>query len=58
MAKDIPYTPYTEQTLHRLAALEPRTLALMHGSTFRGDGRKALRELAVVIKETVGAAPL
>src|SRR2546423_4651697 len=25
LAKDMPYTPYTDQTLRRLAALEPRT---------------------------------
>ncbi len=38
--------PGTRPTLERLAALEPRTLAIMHGSSFRGDGAKALRELA------------
>jgi len=31
--------------LDKLAATEPRTLALMHGSSFRGDGAKLLREL-------------
>jgi len=36
-ANDMPYTPYTETTLRRLATLAPRTLALMHGSSFRGD---------------------
>jgi len=51
MAKDMPYTPYTESTLHRLAALEPQILAVMHGSSFRGDGRTALLELARVVKE-------
>lgn len=50
MAKDIPYTPYTDSTLQRLAALEPRTLAVMHGSSFRGDGRKAILDLAAVIR--------
>lgn len=54
LAHDMPYTPYTDATLRRLAALEPRTLALMHGSTFRGDGRKAILELAGVLKETLG----
>lgn len=33
-------------TLRRLAALEPRTLALMHGPSFSGDGGAALRDLA------------
>jgi flavorubredoxin len=51
LAKDMPYTPYTESTLHRLAALEPQTLAVMHGSSFHGDGRTALIELAKIVKE-------
>jgi hypothetical protein len=38
LANDMPYTPYTDSTLHRLADLKPQTLALMHGSSFRGDG--------------------
>ena len=53
LAKDMPYTPYTDSTLQRLAALEPQTLALMHGSSYRGDGRKAILELADVIRETL-----
>jgi flavorubredoxin len=51
MAKDMPYTPYTDSTLRRLAALAPTTLATMHGSSFRGDGQKALLDLAGVLKE-------
>ena len=54
LAKDMPYTSYTESTLRRLAALEPRTLAVMHGSSFRGDGRKALLDLTAAIKEIIG----
>ena len=54
MAKDMPYTPYTDSTIGRLAALAPRTIALMHGSTFTGDGERALRDLATVIRETLG----
>jgi flavorubredoxin len=38
--------PTTVATLERLAELEPRTLALMHGSSFTGDGGAALRALA------------
>ena len=44
LANYMPYTPYTESTLQRLAGLKPRTLAAMHGSTFVGDGAKALRQ--------------
>ncbi|MGH8609047.1 MAG: MBL fold metallo-hydrolase [Gammaproteobacteria bacterium] len=50
MAQDMPYTPYTYSTLHRLAALKPRTLAVMHGSSFRGNGEKAILDLAAVTK--------
>ena len=38
--------PNTTPVLERLAALEPRTLALMHGPSFRGDAAAALRALA------------
>ena len=38
--------PGTEPALRRLAALKPRTLALMHGSSFAGDGAAALDGLA------------
>ena len=57
LANDMPYTPYTETTLQRLAALEPRTLAVMHGSSFRGDGRTAILDLAEAIKETLSKGP-
>lgn len=39
-------SPAMGGTLRRLAELSPRTLALMHGPSFRGDGRAALRALA------------
>lgn len=39
-------TATTASTLRRLAELEPRTLALMHGPAFAGDGAAALRDLA------------
>lgn len=38
--------PSTPATIERLAELRPRTLALMHGSSFRGDGAGALHALA------------
>lgn len=41
-----PYTSYTDATLKMLAALEPKLLATMHGSSISGDGGGALRELA------------
>lgn len=54
LANDIPYTPYTQSTLERVALLAPRTLAIMHGSSYRGDGAAALRALAPVIREVHG----
>ena len=40
------YTPATGDTIRGLAELQPRTIAVMHGSSFRGDGARALRGLA------------
>lgn len=48
------YMPYTSQTagvLRSLAELKPETLAVMHGSSFVGDGGRLLGELAGVIRE-------
>lgn len=45
----MPYSslsPTLPVVLGQLADLEPRTLAVMHGSSFRGDGGTALRTLA------------
>jgi flavorubredoxin len=56
LAKDMPYTPYTDATLQRLADLRPHTLATMHGASFSGDGERALRDLAHVIRDTLSHA--
>jgi flavorubredoxin len=56
MAHDIPYTPQTVATFARLAALRPRTLALMHGSSHEGDGAAALRTLGEVVRDALGRA--
>ena len=47
-----PYTPQTDRIFESLAALEPKTLATMHGSSFTGNGAQALRDLAMAVKET------
>jgi flavorubredoxin len=52
LADYVPYTSRTEGIMERLAGLQPRTLAAMHGSTFVGDGAQALRDLNVVLRET------
>ncbi len=51
----VPYTARTGQVLHTLADLKPSTLAIMHGSSYHGDGERALRDLAVVFHEVMGA---
>lgn len=50
----MPYTPNTRPLLEGLAALDPQTLATMHGSSFTGDCSKALIDLDAVMKETLG----
>ena len=49
-------TPSTAPTLRRLAALKPRTLALMHGPAFVGDCSAALLELADAYEGRVRSA--
>ena len=51
LAGYIPYTRATEGALRALAELRPETLAVMHGSSYRGDGSRLLTDLASVIKE-------
>jgi flavorubredoxin len=48
-----PYTSKTDVILKRLAALKPRTIALMHGSSFAGDGEQALNDLAIAMREVL-----
>jgi flavorubredoxin len=54
LAYYMPYTPHTETQIRELASLKPRACATMHGSTFIGNGEKALLDMATVIKEILG----
>jgi flavorubredoxin len=54
LANDMPYAPYTDASFQRLAGLAPRTLAVMHGSSFSGDAGQSLRELARVVRDLLG----
>jgi flavorubredoxin len=56
LAHDIPYTHHTDATLRSLAAFAPKTLAIMHGSSYHGDGAKALSDFAEVLRQTIGPA--
>jgi flavorubredoxin len=51
LAGYMPYTSKTEGVLKSLATLEPKTLAVMHGSSYRGDCGSMLRDLATVVKD-------
>ncbi len=51
-----PYAPFTDGTLQMLAGLKPALLAIMHGSSFRGDGERTLRDLAAMYAATLGGA--
>jgi flavorubredoxin len=54
LAGYLPYTSRTQSIMDKLAALAPHTLAVMHGSSFTGDGAKALQELAGAYKTIFG----
>jgi flavorubredoxin len=54
LANYMPYTPRTQAQISELASLKPRACATMHGSTFVGDGEKALLEMGGVMKELFG----
>jgi flavorubredoxin len=50
------HAPQTEAILERLAREQPTTLAVMHGSAWRGDGARLLRELSGVLTAARRAA--
>lgn len=52
----VPYTENTKRQLANLAALRPRVLAAMHGSTFVGDGAAALIASGEVIRQVTGVS--
>lgn len=54
LANYMPYTKNTDGILQRLADLEPRLIAAMHGSAYAGDGGRAIRDLAIMMKEVLG----
>jgi hypothetical protein len=41
--------------LKKLADLGPKTLAIMHGSSFTGDCARALEDFNVALREVFGA---
>ena len=54
----VPLTPATRHRLNELAALQPRILAAMHGSSFAGDAASALRNAGDMLERRLGAVTL
>jgi flavorubredoxin len=54
LADYAPYTHYTSRLFAKLAELKPQRLAIMHGSSFEGDGTRALGDLADAFEEVFG----
>ena len=54
----VPLTPATRHRLNELAALQPRILAAMHGSSFVGDAASALRNAGDMLERRLGAVTL
>jgi flavorubredoxin len=55
LADYVPYTARTAQNLKKLANLKPKTLAVMHGSSFTGDCARALNDLDAALREVFGS---
>jgi flavorubredoxin len=53
LAGYMPYTRQTDGVLRSLAELQPETLAVMHGSSYRGPCDRLLGELAATIRDTL-----
>jgi flavorubredoxin len=49
--------PHTGRVIRELGDLDPTTLATMHGSSFSGDGRQALHQLADAYDDLIVNAP-
>lgn len=49
------HTPLTARQLSGLAALDPATLLPMHGSSFRGDGARVIRDMDEVMGRLAAA---
>jgi flavorubredoxin len=56
MFKSTSLTPHTAATIRRLASLNPKTIAVMHGSCFTGDCAQQLGGLADYYEQALAAA--
>lgn len=55
LANYFPYREKTDVQLKRLMELEPKVVASMHGSVFRGDGSRVLGNYAAILREVLGS---
>ncbi len=55
LAGYLPFTTQTETLLQKIAAFKPRTISTMHGSTYVGDGERAIADLSLAMKEILSA---
>ncbi|MCM3874162.1 MAG: hypothetical protein ND895_26030 [Pyrinomonadaceae bacterium] len=53
LANYMPYTNHTDRLMQGLADLKPRTIATMHGSAYAGNGERAIRDLAIMMREVL-----
>ncbi|MEO6923301.1 MAG: MBL fold metallo-hydrolase [Bryocella sp.] len=51
----MPYTHHTGTILKDLASYQPQTLAVMHGSSYTGNGAYALTEFATILQDVLGS---
>jgi flavorubredoxin len=51
LAQSVAWSPLLGPALEELASLKPQLLAVMHGSSYAGDGGRALLELKEVFRE-------
>lgn len=51
----LPYHTRTRRLLKELSAFQPRTLAIMHGSSYAGDCGRAILDLGEVMRQVLGA---
>jgi flavorubredoxin len=52
-ANYLPFTTMTDDLLAKLGALRPAVIAAMHGSSFKGDGERAIGDLRKLFREVV-----
>jgi flavorubredoxin len=55
MFRQTALAPHTVETIRRLGDLEPATLAIMHGSSYRGNGKQVLSDLATYYEKLLAA---